>query len=142
MLIALERRRPARQQSRQWIAHQDRKIARAVDALARELEDRPWCNGEAYSLADIATGCALGYLDLRHADAHVARSPSESRAPRGKARRRGRRSQTRPRRRDIAQLNLALQRSAPTRKIGAARHDHGVVVDTRPLQIFRPVRVD
>ena len=25
-----------------------------------------WCNGEAYSLADIATGCALGYLDLRN----------------------------------------------------------------------------
>lgn len=66
MLITLERKRPARQQSKQWMAHQDRKIARAVDALARELEERPWCNGESYSLADIATGCALAYLDLRH----------------------------------------------------------------------------
>ena len=27
---------------------------------------KPWCNGEAYTLADIATGCALGYLELRH----------------------------------------------------------------------------
>ena len=34
--------------------------------LARELDDKAWCNGEAYSLADIATGCTLGYLDLRH----------------------------------------------------------------------------
>ena len=33
--------------------------------MARDLEERPWCNGESYSLADIATGCALGYLDLR-----------------------------------------------------------------------------
>jgi glutathione S-transferase len=68
MLITLELRRPARQQSKQWIAHQDGKIARAVDALARELEDRPWCNGESYSLADIATGCALAYLDFRHVE--------------------------------------------------------------------------
>jgi len=36
--------------------------------MARELSDRTWCNGEAYSLADIATGCLLGYLDLRHPD--------------------------------------------------------------------------
>ena len=36
--------------------------------MARELADRTWCNGEAYSLADIATGCLLGYLDLRHPD--------------------------------------------------------------------------
>ena len=68
MLITLERKRPARQQSKPWIAHQEQKIARAVDALAHELEDRQWCNGEGYSLADIATGCALAYLDLRHAE--------------------------------------------------------------------------
>jgi glutathione S-transferase len=34
--------------------------------MAAELADKSWCNGEAHSLADIATGCALGYLDLRH----------------------------------------------------------------------------
>ncbi len=33
--------------------------------LARDLDEKPWCSGEGYSLADIATGCALGYLDLR-----------------------------------------------------------------------------
>jgi len=68
MLITQERRRPVRQQSKPLITRQDRKISRAVDALASELEERPWCNGEAFSLADIATGCALGCLDLRYAE--------------------------------------------------------------------------
>ena len=63
--IFLERKRPARQQSKEWIARQRAKIDRGIVELAQELSERPWCNGEAYSLADIATGCALGYLDLR-----------------------------------------------------------------------------
>ena len=66
--IFLERKRPARQQSKDWLARQRAKIDRGVIELARELDERPWCNGEAYSLADIATGCALGYLDLRFAE--------------------------------------------------------------------------
>ena len=40
-------------------------MRRGVGELANELGDRPWCCGDAYTLADIATGCALGYLDLR-----------------------------------------------------------------------------
>jgi glutathione S-transferase len=63
--IVLEQKRPARQQSHEWIDRQRRKVAQGVVELARELADKPWCNGEAYSLADIATGCALGYLDFR-----------------------------------------------------------------------------
>lgn len=65
LAIVVEGRRPQRQQSREWIARQQRKIDEGVAELARELDDKPWCNGEAYSLADIATGCTLGYLDLR-----------------------------------------------------------------------------
>ena len=65
-LIVIERRRPAQLQSADWVARQDRKIRAGVEELARELADKAWCNGEAYSLADIATGCALGYLDLRY----------------------------------------------------------------------------
>jgi glutathione S-transferase len=64
--IVLESRRPARQQDKESLARQRGKIDLGLKELARELEDRAWCNGEAYSLADIATGCALGYLDLRH----------------------------------------------------------------------------
>jgi glutathione S-transferase len=60
-----EAKRPAAQQSKEWIERQVQKMRRGVAELANELGDRPWCCGDAYSLADIATGCALGYLDLR-----------------------------------------------------------------------------
>jgi glutathione S-transferase len=43
------------------------KIDHGLVAMSRGLGERPWCNGNAYSLADIAVGCALGYLDFRFA---------------------------------------------------------------------------
>jgi glutathione S-transferase len=61
-----ETKRPAQQQSGEWIARQVEKIRRGVDEMSNELGDRAWCSGDVYTLADIATGCALGYLDLRH----------------------------------------------------------------------------
>jgi glutathione S-transferase len=64
--IVREQKRPAKQQSEEWIDRHFQKIQRGVEELAKELEDRTWCHGETYSLADIATGCSLGYLDLRH----------------------------------------------------------------------------
>jgi len=64
--IVLEGRRTAKLQSRDWMDRHRVKIDRGVAELAAELGDKSWCNGEAYSLADIATGCALGYLDFRH----------------------------------------------------------------------------
>lgn len=64
--IVNERRRAEKLQSAEWIERQARKISEGVAELARELGDRPWCYGESCSLADIATGCALGYLDLRY----------------------------------------------------------------------------
>jgi glutathione S-transferase len=64
--IVNERRRAEQLQSTEWIERQARKISEGVAELARELGDRPWCYGESCSLADIATGCALGYLDLRY----------------------------------------------------------------------------
>jgi glutathione S-transferase len=65
--IVLENKRATRQQSKDWLDRQRRKVDLGLKELASELGDKTWCNGEAYSLADIATGCALGYLDLRHA---------------------------------------------------------------------------
>jgi len=64
--IVVERRRPAAQQSAEWIARQETKMVRGLAEMARVLGEETWCNGEGYSLADIATGCALAYLDLRH----------------------------------------------------------------------------
>jgi len=66
--IVMERRRPARQERKEFIERQAQKMAAGVAELARDLGDKTWCNGEVYSLADIATGCALGYLDLRHGE--------------------------------------------------------------------------
>ena len=37
-------------------------------SLADELGARTWCAGDHYTLADIAVGTALGYLDFRMAD--------------------------------------------------------------------------
>jgi glutathione S-transferase len=66
--VVVENRRPLRQQSRKWVDHQQQKITAAVQAFASDLGDDTWCSGDAYTLADIATGSALGYLDLRQPD--------------------------------------------------------------------------
>lgn len=63
--IYLERKRPETQQSSEWIARQEQKVLRGLEAMAAELGDKNWCTGEFFNLADIAVGCALGYLDLR-----------------------------------------------------------------------------
>jgi glutathione S-transferase len=64
--IVLETKRPAKEQSVESLARQRQKIDRGLAEFASELGDKPWCSGDAYTLADIATGCALAYLDLRH----------------------------------------------------------------------------
>ena len=66
--VVLEARRPAKQQSKDAIERQQQKLAASVAELSHELAEKSWCNGESYTLADIATGCALGYLDLRNPD--------------------------------------------------------------------------
>ena len=33
--------------------------------MSKGLGDKPWCMGIHFTLADIAVGCALGYLDFR-----------------------------------------------------------------------------
>jgi glutathione S-transferase len=61
----LESRRKAAEQSKSWIERQLGKVNTGLEALANELEEKPWCNGNAYGLADIATGVCLGYLAFR-----------------------------------------------------------------------------
>lgn len=65
--INIERnKRPAEQQSQDWIARQQGKIDAALQYMETELPvDTPYCTGINISLADLAVGCALGYLDLR-----------------------------------------------------------------------------
>lgn len=61
----LESRRPDGERSPSWIDRQEQKIALGLADAARELGDQAWCHGNGLSLADIALGCALGYLDFR-----------------------------------------------------------------------------
>ena len=37
----------------------------ALALMECQLGERPWCHGIHMSLADLAVGCALGYLDFR-----------------------------------------------------------------------------
>ncbi|MDF0606993.1 glutathione S-transferase [Neisseriaceae bacterium TC5R-5] len=66
--IVMENRRPADKQMPESIAWQMTKIRRGLAVLSNDLADRQWCNGSAYSLADVAVGCCLAYLDFRFAD--------------------------------------------------------------------------
>ncbi len=63
--VVLERRRPVKQKSERTIKRQMEKIERGLAVMSRDLADKPWCTGNAFTLADIACGVALGYLDFR-----------------------------------------------------------------------------
>jgi glutathione S-transferase len=41
------------------------RMRRAMARLAADLEGRAWCQGERYSLADVALGCCVGWLGFR-----------------------------------------------------------------------------
>ena len=56
------------QRSQAWIDRQLGKIDASLKAMSKGLGDKPFCAGIYLSLADIAVGCALGYLDFRFAD--------------------------------------------------------------------------
>lgn len=66
--IVMERRRPAQFQYGEWLARQQDKIDRCLQAMSEELAHRNWCCGDFFNLSDIAVGCCLGFLDLRLPD--------------------------------------------------------------------------
>jgi glutathione S-transferase len=55
------------QRSPAWIERQLGKIHASLQAMSKGLGDKPFCTGIHLSLADIAVGCALDYLDFRFA---------------------------------------------------------------------------
>ena len=57
--------RTAEQRSADWTDRQLHKVNAAVTAISTGLADKLWCTGIHMSLADIAVGCALGYLTFR-----------------------------------------------------------------------------
>ena len=69
VLIRIEHtQRPEGMRSERWIARQRGKIIAALEAMETGLGDKPFCAGNSYTLADVAVGCALGYLDFRFPD--------------------------------------------------------------------------
>ncbi|HKB73406.1 MAG TPA: glutathione S-transferase N-terminal domain-containing protein [Burkholderiales bacterium] len=67
VLARLENQRDAKLRSAPWIERQMGKVRAGLAAMDSELDDKPWCVGNGYSLADIAVGVCLGWLDFRYA---------------------------------------------------------------------------
>ncbi|HLR14012.1 MAG TPA: glutathione S-transferase C-terminal domain-containing protein, partial [Burkholderiaceae bacterium] len=60
--------RPPELRSDAWVARQNEKIIAALASMDATLGEQSFCMGINFSLADIASGCALAYLDLRFPD--------------------------------------------------------------------------
>ncbi len=58
----VEGKRPKELQSKDWVERQRKAIRRSLDALEQSVSE---LDGRQLSIAQIATGCALGYLDFR-----------------------------------------------------------------------------
>ena len=66
VLVRNERtQRALEQQSAPWIARQWRKVETGLAVMAQDLGEAPYCRGNHFSLADVAAGCALGWLSFR-----------------------------------------------------------------------------
>ena len=48
-----------------WIERQLGKVHASLRAMSLGLGEKPFCAGVHFTLADVAVGCALGYLDFR-----------------------------------------------------------------------------
>ena len=57
--------RSAEQRSQAWTDRQLGKVDAALVAMSTGLAEKAWCSGNHLTLADIAVGCAVGYLDFR-----------------------------------------------------------------------------
>jgi glutathione S-transferase len=71
ILARLEGNWPGRkknERSQAWIERQLAKVNASLKAMSQGLGDKPFCAGIYLSLADIAVGCALGYLEFRFPD--------------------------------------------------------------------------
>jgi glutathione S-transferase len=72
--VLMEKRRPVEQQSPEWIARQQGKVDRALQMMADDLAAKTWCTGDFFTLADIAVGCCLAWMELRLPDLPWRRS--------------------------------------------------------------------
>lgn len=66
ILARLEGQRDAKAKSAAWIDRQMGKVRAGLAAMDEGLGDKPWCAGNGYTLADVAVGACLGWLDFRY----------------------------------------------------------------------------
>ncbi len=57
------------------------KVSASLEAVSTGLAAKPWCTGIHMTLADVAVGCALGYLDVPLPADRLARRLPEPGAP-------------------------------------------------------------
>lgn len=74
--VMVENRRPENLRDPAWIAKQMTKVGRGLQVLNDELAAREFCVADKFSLADIALGCLIGYLNLRFAELDIAKNYS------------------------------------------------------------------
>jgi glutathione S-transferase len=60
--LAERTQRAAEQQSEQWVARQMGKVNAGLAAMSTGFTDTAYCAGNQFTLADVAVGCALGWL--------------------------------------------------------------------------------
>ncbi|NOT15832.1 MAG: glutathione S-transferase [Methylotenera sp.] len=63
--VMLEQRKAPEAQDSAFITKQMDKVTRGLSALNHDLGQNKWCVEDTFSLADIAVGCMLGYVNLR-----------------------------------------------------------------------------
>lgn len=63
--VVMEKRRALEKQDDTIIQRQMLKVERGVRAMSEDMGESKWAAGDKFSLADIATGVALAYLELR-----------------------------------------------------------------------------
>jgi len=66
VLAVIEQRRAPEKRSADWVDRQHRKVVAGTAELSRMLGKREWFTDAGMGLGDIATGCALEYIDFRY----------------------------------------------------------------------------
>jgi glutathione S-transferase len=61
----LERKRAPERQDAAWVARQAGKVEAGIAAVAKTLGEKPFLHGTELTLADVACGCALFWLEFR-----------------------------------------------------------------------------
>jgi len=65
LLIRYESLRAEGERSAAWAGKQAARMRRGLAQMEAELGIRAWCQGERYTLADIALGCCVGWIGFR-----------------------------------------------------------------------------